>query len=218
LLLVDSNVGFNKTDAVVRRSLEYAVDLSSINSPTAKITVHYEHTIRQQVECKHEATYGKGDYSDMFARCYWDYWRVYKGAGNELLGSEIPEIPGKWLLGGIPYLGNAELNQGEGNTSVFAGQLVLPTNESKTIALRVQLPGSVIEKSQGGGFIYRLRIQKQMGLTNLPVHLTIRIPDGYRLKGQISGVKYESDQTYSWAGDITTLQTFRMNFLYDMNR
>jgi hypothetical protein len=218
LLLVDSNVGFNKTDAVVRRSLDYEVDLRSLDSPKAKVTVHYTHTIRQQVECKHEATYGKGDYSDMFSRCYWDYWRIYKTAGVKLLDSDIPPVPGTWLLNGITNPGIVEQYLGEGNTRVFGGLLVLPTNESKTFALQMQLPSSVIEKFEDGSFTYSLKVQKQSGLNNLPMHISIRIPNGFHLKLQNLSIKYEQDQTYSWSGEITNTQSFGLMFTPDVNR
>ena len=88
LLVVDSNVGFNKANLVVQQALDYEV-AASADGPEATLTVTYTHGGPANAEpvCDRSPRYG-ATYADMAARCYWDYLRVYVPPGSELLGSE----------------------------------------------------------------------------------------------------------------------------------
>ncbi len=68
LYLVDSNVGFNKADSVIQRSLVYQVDLGDLNHPTGEVTLTYQHTGSGDLACKQVISYGNGTYLDMQQR------------------------------------------------------------------------------------------------------------------------------------------------------
>ena len=97
-MLVDSNIGFNKMDSVIKRSMDIKIDLSDPTQPVATIIVDYVNPVKKTVECKHIASYGDGTYADMQTRCYWDYWRIYLPAESELISISTPIIPASWLL------------------------------------------------------------------------------------------------------------------------
>src|SRR4030042_1618071 len=121
LYLIDSNVGFNKVDSVIERSLDYQVDLSDLTHPMGKTTVNYQHMGSGETDCKQMISYGNGTYKDMQQRCYLDYWRVYVPGGAELLTSNSKPVPADVLLNGTGWSGQVESQQGEASTKVFAG-------------------------------------------------------------------------------------------------
>ncbi|MBC8446560.1 MAG: DUF4012 domain-containing protein, partial [Chloroflexi bacterium] len=84
LLVVDSNVGFNKVNPRIQQAISYQVTLREGERPHAELMLRYRHTAAIQLEeCVHEPRYGD-DYDDMMDRCYFDYVRVYVPAGSEL--------------------------------------------------------------------------------------------------------------------------------------
>jgi len=166
LLVVDSNVGFNKVNPRIEQEIVYQVTLKESERPRADLTLRYRHSaaIRLQ-ECIHGPLYGD-TYDDMMDRCYFDYLRVYVPAGSEL----------RQASGFEP--GTVESLPGERGTQVFAGFLVLAPGEEREITLSYDLPPQVT-----AGQVYRLRVQKQPGTLALP------------LRVQVSGVTEASYET-----------------------
>lgn len=60
LLVIDTNMGFNKVDPRIERQIQYRIDLSDPTMPVATLDLHYAHTVREKIPCIHEATYGMG--------------------------------------------------------------------------------------------------------------------------------------------------------------
>lgn len=157
LALVDSNVGFNKADMVIERSLGYRVEWpDGPDAPAvATATVTYTHTLAADVgECVASPEYGK-DYDAMAARCYFDYVRLYTPEGSRLL-----EVSGV-------QEGTAEERMGEAGTRLFAGYFSVPPGESHTVTFRYRLPASL------GPDGYRLAVQRQAGTGPLPLEVNV---------------------------------------------
>jgi len=203
LMVVDSNLGFNKTDAVVERRVSYFVDLTNPQKIPAMLIVYYTHSITQEVLCEHQSSYGSGVYTDMQARCYWDFWRVYTRVGTRLYQANTDPISGEWLLSGEDWPGEVNTTTGEGNSQVISGFMLLPTNEQKAVALQLLLPSQVIKQGDDNQLLYLLRIQKQAGLSVLPFVLQIKPPEGYQLKPPDSDWDFD-EQTgfWIWSGQI----------------
>ena len=95
LYVVDSNVGFNKVNAVLQRSIRYEVDLSDLARPEADLTVRYTlpgpQTPCQQVN----PNYGTGGYTVETQGCYWNYLRVMAPAGAVLRDGTARPTPGE---------------------------------------------------------------------------------------------------------------------------
>ncbi|HEX7555020.1 MAG TPA: DUF4012 domain-containing protein [Leptolinea sp.] len=203
LYLVDSNVGFNKTDTVVNRDLTYSIDLSNPLAPSAQISVHYQHTIQQTVTCKQEANYGDHTYVDMQTRCYWDYWRIYLHPGSQLVASQVLPVSGSMLLDGQDWPGQASLETGENNLTVAAGLLVLPTKSQQTFTLNIALPPAVLNQTSRNNWSYSLQILKQPGLLKLPVVLIVKLPPNSVFKTGSAGWVVNGDNTWTWNGTLT---------------
>lgn len=154
LMVVDSNVGFNKVNAVVRESISYTVTIGARGGADAELTICYQHGSAVRLdECVHEARYGKA-YTDMTDRCYWDYVRVLVPKGSVLTLRE--------------GLDNGGLAEPEGERDAFDGLLVLPPGESREVTFRYTLPSLRLP--------YSLYVQKQPGTTAVPLHVAIRAP------------------------------------------
>jgi hypothetical protein len=212
LYLIDSNIGFNKVDPVIRRDVTYEVNLADLNHPQGKITVRYQHTVQQMVPCKHEPTYGKGTYADMQTRCYWDYWRIYRPLNTTLGDVSTDPIPGSLLLNGKDWTGKLDASTGEGQTAVFGGLIVLPTNSSGGYSFSNSLPTSVVKQNQAGTWNYVLRIPKQPGLEALPVKISIQLPPGMALSNPPDDWKLDGSGKWTWKNSLTSTQEFSLTF------
>jgi hypothetical protein len=153
--LVDSNMGYNKVDAVLARSLRYAVTWPDGPAQPAQATLSatYRHPLRVAGHvCDSRSKYG-ATYSDMIERCYFDYVRLYVPLGSELVsitGVEADSI-------------NSQ--PGERGTQVFAGYFSVAPGSEHTVTFIYRLPPQITPDS------YRLVIQRQSGTGPLPVEV-----------------------------------------------
>jgi len=150
LLAVDANLNSWKTDYVMKRSMEYQIDLSQ-ETPKAKLTIHYEHT---------------GKEKNFMTKDYQTFLRVY-----------VPE--GSWL--GV-VSGNAKDPVfGTFMGKKYFGVLVhVPLGTSKDVSFEYDLPKNLERE------FYDLKIQKQSGLENVPVKISVVGKDGVKTEHSIS--------------------------------
>lgn len=161
LAVVDTNMGYNKVDAAIERSLAYSVTWPQASEAgvdsraLATVTITYTHPVTTpDPGCDPAPRYGT-TYADMIARCYFNYVRVYVPAGSELVEAT-----------GLDE--NSVTNRrGERGTQEFAGFFVLPPNSQQQVTFTYRLP----ERITADG--YRLVLQRQAGTQPLPVQLAI---------------------------------------------
>jgi len=166
LMVVDSNVGFNKVNAKIEQSIEYRISLQEQEGPLAELVLSYRHLSDVRLdECVREARYDPElSYQAMMDRCYWDYVRVYAPQGSRLLGVE----------GANDY----EVLAGEKGKAVFSADFVLAPGEERQITFRYRLPGTVLADDESLDTCYRLLVQKQPGTIATPLQLRIELPPG----------------------------------------
>jgi hypothetical protein len=176
LMLTDTNIGFNKTNAVVEVSLAYDVDLQDLDAPRASLLVTHTNMANPQVPCIHwYAGTITGDWMYPIDRCYWDYLRVYKQAGTELLLASTHGIPAEQLVSAayVPPHVDA-LEEDLPGVTGFGTLLVVPGGRSWNTGFTFALPASVLtEVSEPGQLAYRLKVHKQPG--TLAELLTVRV-------------------------------------------
>ena len=149
LAVVDSNVGFNKTNAAVVEEIAYR--LAPMNEGLeATLTLTYTHTAPAGAEpiCDRASRYGDS-YDALINRCYWDYLRVYAPGGSELLEAE--------------GLNQPSTEQGERGTTVFSGSFSLRPGDQRVVTLRYRLPTDLPAAP------YRLFVRKQAGTLAPPL-------------------------------------------------
>lgn len=212
LMLVDSNIGFNKVDPLVHRKVYYQVDLGDPNHPKAEAVFSYQHASQAAVPCKHVADYGEGTYADLQARCYWDYWRAYFPAGTQLLQSTVENVPADWLLTKKEWDGTLDTASGENQTQFFGGLMVLPPKTSRDTRLQVALPASVVQPLAEGKLRYTLVVQKQAGLDALPVQLEIKVPSEYPYLTSLTPGASLVKGSVKWTGEVDGAKTFDFVF------
>jgi hypothetical protein len=200
LYLVDSNVGFNKVDSVIKRTLAYQIDLRDLDHPIGTVTLTYQQTGSGNSPCIQVASYGTGTYQEMQERCYWDYWRIYTPAGTGLLSTTAQPVSADELLNGEGWSGQVTSMNGEDNTQVFAGLLVLPIGRSTQFEISYALPTSIFQRSADQQYIYSLRIDKQPGLESLPFSLEIVLPPTLHIISSSEAMQPANTNSWIWKG------------------
>ena len=157
LAVVDTNMGYNKADAAIQRSLDYRVEWpKEVGEPArATLTLTYTHTVDgEDPGCDLTPRYGDS-YADLIERCYFDYVRIYVPRGSELLEATGIEPD------------SVETHRGERRTQVFTGYFILPPGEQHTVTFTYALPPTLTSDT------YRLVLQRQSGTQPLPITITV---------------------------------------------
>ncbi|MBI5033473.1 MAG: DUF4012 domain-containing protein [Chloroflexi bacterium] len=184
LMVVDANIGYNKSNARVRQSIDYQVDLRS-STPQALLTLTYTNTSQVNYPCKPEIRYDP-IYETMMDRCYFDDLRVYVPAGSQLNDATRIPVPAQALVSGTSEPGDVIVRRSdEGAWTVFEVMGVLPTGAVQTRSFNYALPANVVKWDQPNG-TYSLRIQKQPGTAGYPVSVRVHLPDQMALIGSSS--------------------------------
>ena len=162
LAVVDTNVGFNKTNAAVTETIAYRVEPAN-DGLEATLTLTYTHTAPAGAEtiCDRAPRYGDS-YDALINRCYWDFVRVYAPGGSELLAAD--------------GLNRPAAEQGEHRTTVFTGSFSLRPGDQHVVTLRYRLPTDIPTSP------YRLFVRKQAGTLATPLTVEAgRMPLGRRI-------------------------------------
>jgi hypothetical protein len=161
LLVVDSNVGWNKVNGIVQRTTRYTLTPRADGSAWVDLELVYQHQGEASSEpCVHEARYGD-TYEEMARRCYFNYIRVLAPAGAQLRSAEGFEPA------------EVSVRPGEHGATQFAGNLVLPPGNTARVRLSYELPIGLLD-----GDVYNLRVQKQPGIPAWPVRVLLVDPTG----------------------------------------
>ncbi len=164
LLIVDSNVGFNKVNGNIRREIDYAPQVEASGSIRAVLAITYTNSSADtNTYCVHQPLYFAG-YADLQQGCYWDYVRVLVPPGAELV----------YAAG----LVDVTIQTAEQGRTVFAGYLIVPRGESRTVRLTYRLPLAIKE-----GSTYTLYLERQPGVPATPVSVHLSLPFGWSIAG-----------------------------------
>ena len=183
LQVVDANVGFNKVDPAVQRTIEYQVDLRDPNQGRAAVSVDYLNQSPTQPEPCLQGVKERLTYEEGMIGCYWDYVRFYVPEGSQLLETERATLPSGSLLYryGFAPLGDAGPDSGpvEKGKTAFGLFFVVAAGESRQVQLRWQLPTGIVYRGQDG-LHYRLTVQKQSGTPSIQLRVAVQLPpDAY---------------------------------------
>ena len=161
LMIVDSNVGFNKVDPNIARQAAYAVTLDSAGSARATITITYTNqSPATSADCIHQPRY-LPTYVEMQQGCYWDYVRVVVPAKSQLQSADSKLQPQ-----------TEDVNPGR---TALGGYFVLRAGETRTVRFEYNLP-------LGNPADYVLHLEKQPGAPAFPLSVSVTLPGGWRVK------------------------------------
>ena len=195
LMLVDANMGYNKSNAIMTTALQYSVDLLDLTSPSSLLLVQQTNQARVDAPCQPQYTSrfirapaaARGEIPDYFYpidECYWGYLRLYLPAGAKLMRSNPRQVPAEsTMLRQVIPARTDDLGSEDLPGVQVVGQLVLtPTRASTTTEFELALPPAVLTRDdQDGSWVYRLTVQKQPGTLAHPFTLTLRLPPAARL-------------------------------------
>lgn len=197
LMVVDSNIGFNKTNAVVGSALSYDVDLRDLENPLSSLTVIHQNNALGGRVCNHwdkQRLDGEQDYP--INDCYWNYMRVYVPSATKLLQATPQNIPDRWMILNHGVHAPVDvLDEGIEGLQAFGTLMILPGGKSQTTRFQFSLPGDVLTVSADGTQInYSLHIKKQPGTLAIPIVIGIQFPNGATLESAVPGAVVEGSQ------------------------
>lgn len=213
LMVVDTNVGFNKTNAVVEEILVYDVDLTQPFSPTSSLTVVHKNRSVGVASCKHWGkvrAIGEKDYP--ITDCYWNYLRVYT-AGASLLDATPQSVPADWMiLNQSPPVQVDILDEEIDGIQVFGTLQVVPGGQSLATSFEFSLPPGILEKhSETGLLVYRLKVKKQPGTLAVPITIRVHLSNDASIETAPSGAIIQ-DHNVLYQTDLRTDLEFEVVF------
>jgi len=216
LAIVDTNVGFTKSNIYVEKSADYQITLDATGSATADLSLHYTHTRPDNGQaCIH---YNIGiyaqlpDYLTLADACYWDYLRIYVPGGSQLITSTVHTIPGEAHVSGQTWQGSAQVLTETTGLTTFANYFLLPTGQTLDSHYQYQ-PTAVIDETDSGGKLYRLNIVQQAGTRAYPLRLTVTLPPGAQLRATSPAATAVSGSTVQF--DLLVDRNTQITIQYD---
>lgn len=180
LMIVETNLGFNKANAAVDRDVSYKVKLDEDGQASARLKIDYEHTSNANAqECEHGTVYSADTkYEDLIADCYWNYLRVFVPEESLLLNSSEHPVSADKLLIKQPWDGKARTyHDFDAGYTYFDNFFLLPAGQSTTVDFDYMLP-DVVTTGRQGVSSYRLAIDKQSGIGKQFLKFVLTLPTG----------------------------------------
>jgi hypothetical protein len=187
-MVVDSNVGFNKTNAVVETKLSYDVDLTNLQSPTASLTVFHKNNSADIGPCKQwNKVRAKGEKDYPITDCYWDYLRVYILPDTYLLDATVQTVPAAWMILNRTIPPQVDvLDEGIDGVRSFGTLKVVPGGQSRRTNFRLALPSRILETRKPSPFPLRRPSKDKLFWPRLRLGSTLksRLLFSFRKSGQ----------------------------------
>ncbi|MBK9944781.1 MAG: DUF4012 domain-containing protein [Kouleothrix sp.] len=214
LMLVDSNIGYNKATASIQQAISYTVDLSTPAAPLAALNLRYTHRLAGPADCDQSKELKAAfiqRYEDMQLGCYRDYLRAYVPGQAELITAVVPAVPGNWLLAGVGSDDGADVQAGEAGTRAIGALVVVPPGQARRVLLRYRLPAGVLTRDEQG-WHYRLALQRQAGAPPPQLSITVRLPRSARFVSASLPASLQPDGSVVIAGALVRDQQLELVF------
>ncbi len=188
LMAVDTNIGFNKTNAVVESNLAYDVDLTNTSAPVGSLIVTHKNNAQQPLICKQWLKKRlKGEEHYPITDCYWNYLRIYKPADTTLISATPQSVPDIWMINKQKNPGQVDVVEEDINgVQTFGTLQVVPIGESLSASFQFALPLNVLQ-TNANRVTYTLKVQKQPGTLAVPLTLRIHLANNAAIETTSSG-------------------------------
>jgi hypothetical protein len=197
LMLVDSNVGFNKTNAVVKTKITYDIDLTTPLMPASTLTIDHSNAAPELICKQWDKIRRPGEDKYPISDCYWNYMRVYVPAGAQLLDSSTQSIPAYWMIIKTDIPAHVDtLDEGIKGVQAFGTLQVVPGGEARTTSLHFALPSTILIQPAPNQFTYRLKIQKQPGTNAVPITIRFHLPGGALIENRPAGSTMQNNSIF----------------------
>jgi Protein of unknown function (DUF4012) len=177
LMAVDTNVGFNKTNAVVTANMTYDVDLTKPAAPIGSLTIIHANNAAGIICKQWDKIRLPGEEDYPITDCYWNYMRIYTPSGTKLLDATPQFVPANWMLIKQDVPARVDnLNEGIAGVQAFGTLQVVPGGESVNTTFHFALPASIVQSGIGQS-VYHLLVQKQPGTLAEPITIRVHLPN-----------------------------------------
>lgn len=218
--VVDSNVGWSKSDRSIERSAKYVVDLSLPEFPKAELTLSYRNTgseIGRDCSSQRPPIGSEAIYSVSQNSCYWNYLRAYVATGIDV--TESPDFP--LPVNSVP----GQLDRQAAGTPTFlhgfdeygdylAGLVTVPPGDSVKFSFEYELPASVLLATDSG-FVYELALVAQSGARGRNTAVELQLPEGYSLGFTNHAPESTDGASISFQFDLLSDQVLRVELVAD---
>jgi hypothetical protein len=214
LMVVDSNIGFNKTNAVVDTQIAYNIDLSNPAVPVAQVIVNHTNFASHLVPCAlHDRVTLEGQKDYPIDRCYWGYLRIYTREQSGLLQANPQSIPAEWMLRGQEVPAHVDILDEElDDVSAFGLLKVVPGKQTVTTKLHYTLPVEILSIRPGTRqVVYHLTVKKQPGTIAIPINIEVLLPENVTVISLPDGTEL-TDNSVIYQGDLRTDLEFELVF------
>jgi hypothetical protein len=183
LYVVDTNVGVNKTDLAVERRMTYHVNLGRLTMPYGVLGLEYLNLSdsRRGWACPDPMSGDEpASYLERAQDCYADFLRLYLPDETEMLQAPRFKLPEVYPhAAGDPLAGQVRPLFDERGKEVYGGLMVVLPGTSDMASFTYLLPPrEILTLRPDGAIVYDLTIQKQPGVREYPVSVTIDLPPG----------------------------------------
>ncbi len=205
LMVVDSNVGFNKINPIIDETLDYSVTLDD-SGAQAKLRIKYKNnspaTGDSCVQAVRHTTY-----EEMQRGCYWDYLRVYVPDGSQLAGATYVPLPKGSLLyrSGASSDNQPTANRAESGKTALGNFFVVAPQQTTELAFDYRLPPAAFAP---GSASYTLLVQKQPGTQAVPINISVTLPRGARVISTEPKASSIGDGVVRFKADLLQDRTF----------
>lgn len=177
LMVVDSNIGFSKTNAIIEQTIQLDIDLGNPQAPQKFIEITYRNPADSGKACNDPVEPAERYYP--ITRCYGNYLRIYTPEGSLLKSATPHPVPAEWTVDGrfIPARVDTITDDLDG-FSIFGTYFFVQSGETLSTSFTLESPANVIQQKDEKTFLYRLKIQKQPGTVAIPVFFKLTLPDG----------------------------------------
>jgi len=184
LMVVETNVNYNKTNLLITRETAYSVDLHDVDEITAVLTINYTHNGKPSAAACEQGEsvykYHLKSYDAIADDCYLTYLRIYAPAGATLTDSSRHTAPAEMLLSHEEWNSQADTFTEQSGFTTFSNLLLVERGGMAESQFAYDLPTAVIQ-NEDGVHQYQLALYKQAGLHTEPVQVHLQLPDGAEL-------------------------------------
>ncbi len=184
--IIDSNIGWTKSDRSIARSVSYDLDLTNPAAPTAQLSLAYDHTgssIGRDCSTHSSPPPEFVAYELSVNSCYWNYVRAFVAVGSEptktpelpLPPNSIPDVLSRQEPGSPTFSHNFDENGDH-----FAGLVAIEPGGQADFSIDYRLPNTIISQTENG-VRYELVLVAQPGAQLRQVSIEVSLPDGHTL-------------------------------------
>ncbi|MEK7166668.1 MAG: DUF4012 domain-containing protein, partial [Patescibacteria group bacterium] len=164
LMVVDANLGVNKVNYFITRSIKDQVTLEENGTVRHDLVINYTNDSPQE-ENKTSGTYK-------------NYWRVFVPSANELVGAEVGGSPLVMEQGSVASISSVLSTSEKAGLQAFAGFIEVGPQEKKELHLKFERAEAPLLPS----LKYDLMVQKQSGTTGDDFQLELKTPPAWQAR------------------------------------